>query len=363
MRKDRKKWRSAFFLFEWLILYKKGGNLFKEQLRIDQVNNCLLKYDLKNTPFGATRNNYFLLLILAAKDRFTLDLLQSLKEPYPRATFLASMKRNFFFGLFLTVFLVVFTPFGLDVFAYDRVHIILGYGLTSTLMIIINDVTGYYLFPGVFDERNWKVYHQITWGIIHLITLGISNLAFGYAVGAFPLTWISFFKLELYVFACAIIPVTVITLMRQNYLLRKNTLDAQVISTEIKERQTMEFSESAILIKITAENNKDSFEVDANSILWIQSQDNYVEIVLKKGEKYQKELLRSTLTKVEELLSNRPNFLRCHRAYIVNLDQVKSVMGNSQGYRLLIKGTSEEIPVARPKNKVLKDLIHQRATL
>ncbi len=288
-------------------------------------------------------------------------MLQKLKQPYPLTTFSEAMKRDLFLGLFLTVFLLVFTPFGLDVFAYERIHIIAGYGLVCTVTIVMNDVIGYHLLSRWFNEGNWKVGHQIIWAFLHLLILGITNLAYGFAVGAFPFTWLSFFKLELYVMACAIIPVTLITLARQNYLLRKNSDGAETISQDIQERRLHDTAKSSSTrIRFTAENNKDFFESDPNAILWIQSQDNYVEFVFVNEGKVRKELLRSTLGKVEDTLSSCPNFFRCHRAFIVNLDKIKSVQGNSQGYRLVMDENSGEIPVARPKNKSLKDLIHER---
>ncbi|MBS1506519.1 MAG: LytTR family transcriptional regulator [Bacteroidetes bacterium] len=289
-------------------------------------------------------------------------MLQKLKQPYPLATFSEAMKRDLFFGLFLTVFLLVFTPFGLEVFAYERIHIIAGYGLVFTVTIVMNDVIGYHLFSGLFNEASWKVSHQITWAFLHLLILGMTNLAFGFAVGAFPITWLSFFKLELYVIACAIIPITLITLARQNYLLRKNSDGAETISQDIRERKlNTAANSSSSRIMFQAENNKDFFESDPHAILWIQSQDNYVEFAFVNEGKVRKELLRSTLGKVESTLSSYPNFFRCHRAFIVNLDKIKSVQGNSQGYRLQMDEDSGEIPVARSKNRSLKDLIHERA--
>jgi DNA-binding LytR/AlgR family response regulator len=139
---------------------------------------------------------------------------------------------------------------------------------------------------------------------------------------------------------------------------------ADRLSREIEERKSYRSAEMPNgLIKFVAENNKDFFEYDPNFILWIQSQDNYVEFVFAKDGKVRKELLRSTLGRVEEILTPYPNFFRCHRAFIVNLDKIKSVTGNSQGYRLLMEEASEEIPVARPKNKALKNLVHERTTL
>ena len=285
---------------------------------------------------------------------------RTLRQPYPLFSFPEAMKRDVFFGLFLTLFLLVFTPFGLSVFAYDRFYIILGYGFVCYLTITLNDLIGYKLSPKIFNESNWKVYHQILWGLWHLILLGLANLSYGVLVGAFPLTIYSFFKIEFYVLASAIIPVMAITILRQNYLLRENLHRATEINKDIQENKShpAERKPDNPLIKFKAENNKDYFETHLSSIISVSSQDNYVEFIVEKDAKIQKVLLRTTLSKVEETLSGYSDFFRCHRAFIINLNKIKLVEGNSQGYRIKMEEIQEPIPVARPKNKALKTHIH-----
>lgn len=289
-----------------------------------------------------------------------MSLFKTLRQPYPLFSFPEAMKRDIFFGLFLSIFLMIFIPFGLSTFAYDRFYIILGYGLVSYATIAMSDFIGYKLAPKIFNETNWKVYHQILWGMWHLILLGLANLTYGFMVGAFPLTIYSFLKIEFYVFTSAIIPVMGITILRQNYLLKQNLHQAADINKDIQENKSHppEKRPDNHLVKFVAENNKDYFEAHPSSIISISSHENYVEFIFKKDNKVQKVLLRSALGRIEEMLSGHPDFFRCHRAFIINLNKIKSVEGNSQGYRLQMEEINEPIPVARPKNKVLKTLIH-----
>jgi DNA-binding LytR/AlgR family response regulator len=54
-----------------------------------------------------------------------------------------------------------------------------------------------------------------------------------------------------------------------------------------------------------------------------------------------------------------PKLFRCHRSFIVNLAQVKSVSGNAQGYRLHFSDPSITIPVSRTAGKELRGkLVH-----
>ncbi len=66
-------------------------------------------------------------------------------------------------------------------------------------------------------------------------------------------------------------------------------------------------------------------------------------------------LVRSTLKRAEEILITHPNFFKCHRAFIVNLDKVVHVEGNAQGYKIKLDGYDELIPVSRNLNGEFSD--------
>lgn len=64
-------------------------------------------------------------------------------------------------------------------------------------------------------------------------------------------------------------------------------------------------------------------------------------------------MLRSTLRRMEDALASWPQFFRCHRTYLVNLDKVAHVSGNAQGYRLHLEGLDDTIPVSRNLNDIV----------
>jgi DNA-binding LytR/AlgR family response regulator len=59
------------------------------------------------------------------------------------------------------------------------------------------------------------------------------------------------------------------------------------------------------------------------------------------------ELKRISLKQFELQIADFPSFFRCHRAYLVNLAQIKNVSGNSQGYFLSFQDATEKVPVSR----------------
>ncbi len=140
--------------------------------------------------------------------------------------------------------------------------------------------------------------------------------------------------------AVGVIPATVITLLNYTRLLRKyggGDLAVKQSLTEFHPSQTLTFM---------AENEKDTLTLALDELLFIESADNYSEIVFLQNEKTKKSLLRGSLSRFEEQ-AQHPDVLRCHRSYIVNLGQVESISGNAQGYKLQLKNCATPIPVAR----------------
>lgn len=309
----------------------------------------------------------------------------SLGQLYPFPTFPDAVRRDVFFSAFLTVFLLVFRPFGLEVYPYSQSYIIVGYGIITLLTTLTNDYAAHHFFVQRFSERHWRVSSQILWTIWHLLSLGITNFLYAASIDAFPWSLVGFLRVQLYVVLSAIVPITVFILLRQNYLLKRNLAEAGQISRELpggksgeraivtnSEPRADELSNTLILpaespVTFVGENQNETLTLAPSTLLYLVSQDNYVQVVWQEQGQPHKRMLRSTLARYEDLLAAYPTFFRCHRAYIVNLEQVRSITGNSQGYLLRLAGTSEPVPVSRGRSagiqRVLKSLPARDANL
>lgn len=107
------------------------------------------------------------------------------------------------------------------------------------------------------------------------------------------------------------------------------------------------------LLTLLADNEKDTLTLTAVDLLYIESSDNYCTVYHLREGKLQKPLLRSSLSRMETQLVAQPRLVRCHRSFIVNLDQVERVTGNAQGYKLHLFDGQLEVPVARRYNETL----------
>lgn len=280
------------------------------------------------------------------------------QQSYPFTEYADTHRRNIFFVLFITVFLLLFRPFGLNVYSYERSYIIIGYGLIIWLTVSLNNFLAYRFLPTTFSEKKWTVASQILWTFIQLFITGITCFIYAVAIDAFPQNLLSFAKIELYVLLSSVIPIVMFVLIQQNYLLRQNSRQAAILNKQLHGQHNTNFIQpNADKIQFVGDNQNDRLELNPGVIDYITSQDNYFEVIWQEEEKVNKKLLRGTLAKAEETARSFPFLFRCHRAYIVNLDKVINVEGNAQGYRLQLQNNSEIIPVSRSKGQQLHQLL------
>lgn len=102
-------------------------------------------------------------------------------------------------------------------------------------------------------------------------------------------------------------------------------------------------TEVSTIASIQAGKNSDT-QIITEKLLFIESDKNYCKITTSDGTS----VVRSTLTTLENQLKPCGHVIRCHRAFLVNLLSVESILGSaSNGYKLKIKNHTAEVPVSR----------------
>jgi hypothetical protein len=91
----------------------------------------------------------------------------------------------------------------------------------------------------------------------------------------------------------------------------------------------------------------ESVTLDISDLLYIEAVGNYVKVCQLRDGKVRTDMLRATSKQMEETLQPYPMIVRCHRAFLVNLQQVEQIVSHSGSMQLHIKHANDSIPVSR----------------
>ena len=117
------------------------------------------------------------------------------------------------------------------------------------------------------------------------------------------------------------------------------------------------------LLNILDENGELHMAVDLEKVLFLKSADNYVAVYFVKEGKVKKELVRTSLKRLETELDEFP-IRRCHRSYMVNINKISVSMKSNQGLSLALKDFYDEsIPVSKNYKAFFTRLIKEKDKL
>ena len=102
--------------------------------------------------------------------------------------------------------------------------------------------------------------------------------------------------------------------------------------------------------------------IEVEKIYYIASQDNYVEIRYEMGGKLLNYLLRCRTTRLEKQLESTP-LVRCHRSYIVNVDNVTQFKREkANAFLVLSHPEAKRIPVSKSYYKTIAEKLDRTAS-
>ena len=101
----------------------------------------------------------------------------------------------------------------------------------------------------------------------------------------------------------------------------------------------------------------DTVKVHIPDLLYIEAVGNYVKIYQLSEGQVCADMLRATSKQMEDDLRAYPMIVRCHRAFLVNLQQVEQIVSRAGSMQLIIKHCQESLPVSRSNMAQVKEAI------
>lgn len=284
---------------------------------------------------------------------------QWLHSPFP--FYLNDERKNFGLivsvSLFVTVFLYFFRT---ETTALIPENLAWVHGLITFVTLTLNIIFLPRFFPQVMDPVTWTVKKYIWLNVAHLVMIGVLATVIEKLIFCPDETWMTVAShVSVQVPLKGIIPIALITLFLRAQLLQQSLQEAIRTNQELQKIQTLKKEVTKTANQITLySDTSESLTFNLPDLLFIEADDNYSTVVWKEEGGIQKKLLRVNLKNIETQLNNSFT-LRCHRSYIVNVNAISAISGNTNGYKLKINHSDFSIPVSRPKGKEIMEKISQ----
>jgi hypothetical protein len=244
---------------------------------------------------------------------------------------------------FSMVFMEVFEPFNINVWMQFEGWLswvgLAGFGILGTVIIAISQLLVRSFVP--FDL--FRVRHFVFWVAAELLCVTVFlTLFYGSSQSLFFTEGLSTLK---YVALVLVLPYSFSIL-----------IIALVWHRKENSRENLTSVKRLDLIPFRDERGQLKFSINHTDILFLESTDNYITVHFFSEGIVRKEMVRSSLKRLEA--SNITNgMVRCHRSYIVNLENVLWMKKENRNYVLKLKFIDILIPVSNSYIPNLKSFI------
>jgi len=285
-------------------------------------------------------------------------VVQLLKEPYPFNSIRKMTWFAAFVAVFVFLFLSFFQPFGLGADSIDGLlKVTSTYGLITFFTIVLGTVVIRNSFPRYFQENHWVFGRELLITMVNFFLIGVFNIVYSNYMFNIGLSFKGFLYFQFYTLGVGFFPIIFYMMLKYTHLLRSNIKTANDLSGSISKAQVSHALGKDAKLRIHSELKKDDLEIYGQELVYAETSDNYIAVFHLKDGKLKKSMVRSTLGRLEADVADFPNLVRCHRAFLVNLEFLESFRGNAQGLQLKLRYIENEIPVSRNMVGKIKNLL------
>jgi hypothetical protein len=274
-----------------------------------------------------------------------------LRKPYP---FNDDLKHNakviLLISMIVLIFLFLFQPYNLgELPLKDKIYLSIGIVVITFISLSLSLLILPSILPKMFNSSTWNIRKEIFWDLWLLLIISSGNVLL------FSYFGIMDFELDLIltIILYGLIPISVLITLNQDRLLRSNLKSALDLNKKLQERKEIDSQ----MVFFESDYMKDSLSIKVNSLLFIRSANNYIEVFWIDSDKIQNQLVRSSLKKAEEILKDYKFIAKCHRSYIVNINHIDKIIGSYQGYKLSFQNSDIIIPVSQNYISKFKEII------
>ncbi len=260
--------------------------------------------------------------------------------------------KNLGLGVGLVYLIFVFLePFDFNINKHNKYIVFLGFSFLYYVVLFILMNWIYPLLNDFFKIKKWYFYHFLLGYIFMIAFVAVAHDSFqNYLNGLTILNFGSLIKTFFHAILIGLIPTVILSYISYTKALNKKLKASTKDLTSTLKQHPQEGQ-----LVISASNEKEMYQFEASSVIFIKSEDNYIDVNYFSQGVLKSELIRTTLKRAEQVVEHP--FLRVHRSYIINLNFVTKIAGNAQGMQLELKSVDKKLPVSRSYVNKLKETL------
>ena len=236
------------------------------------------------------------------------------------------LRDSIVYGVVIWAILFVLQPFGFSMYRGSKFLVAALFGLVTS---------GCYAVYGLSVVRTlharvkpWRIWHQAFTVLGLILFIAVCNFILFSFIFNYPITLRFFLAFLYWTMIIGIIITTLAIVIDYNRNLRDRM--EELLSNTAEEQKD-------ISVTISDHNVRgNDLTIPINDLLYVEAQKNNVSVCFVKDGKLQTTEIHTTLTAVAEELKDYENIFQCHRSFIVNVNNITSARGNSNGYQLTL---------------------------
>ena len=246
------------------------------------------------------------------------------------------------------VFLILYLlqPFGFSMYRGNKLLLALLFGAVTFGCCLLY---GFAERPLIQRVSPWRIWHEVLSILALVLFIGICNFFVCAWVFHIPVTP-GFFLMFLYWTLIVGMFVTVCSVSLNYYRYLRNQLET------LLDKTTDQQADITVTIHDTNVRGND-LQLSINDLLFIEAQKNNVAVSYMNDGHVATTELHTTLAAVLDDLRDYENIFQCHRSFVVNLNNITSAQGNSNGYQLRLGNCPTIVPVSRTYVPKLRSFI------
>lgn len=271
---------------------------------------------------------------------------------------------------FSVLTLGLFKPFGLDAWATDiYLHLMIICGMGVVCCMLTELILKYVVRMPLSAERGVSYiirrnlwFQLINTPLISVVICMYRHFVLSERVPQNHLSWSNYLETLLIIAFCSFtIGLYWRFKFRTRYLAYEleetKLLNEQLKAAHVVAQQMSMAEQSAQCVELTG-TTSERVRLMVKDFLYAETVGNYVKVYHQKDGQVRTDMLRATSRQLEEQLQPYPMIVRCHRAFIVNLNQVERITSTGGNMQLIIKNCHDCIPVSRSNVMQIKRAIH-----